>query len=243
MTSPALDVQGIVVGFSGLRALDHVDLTVEVGELRAVIGPNGAGKTTLFNVISGLVKPVAGTISIFGEDVTSVAIHRRVQSGLSRTFQVPQLFNGIGVVENVMIALQENSKSDAVGKDRLKGSALEVLRRYGLEGTGPERPEHLSHGLRRRLEIALTVCQSPRILLLDEPAAGLARDEAAELLDFVRELSADLTMVLIEHDIELVLAVSDRITVLDRGQVIAEGAPAEIRGNAEVRALYLGDTG
>jgi branched-chain amino acid transport system ATP-binding protein len=224
-----------------------VNLTVAPGERRIIIGPNGAGKTTLFNLISGAFPPTAGSIALFGEDITALPAHRRVARGLGRTFQIITLFPNLTVLENVMLALLGRHRARFValrplGAYRdLRDEALGRLRSVGLEGRQAGTARLLSNGEQRRLEILLTLAQKPRLLLLDEPMAGLSPGERQAVLALLGNIERAIPLVMIEHDMDLALDLADRVTVLHYGEVIAEGTPAEIRANSTVQEIYLGE--
>ncbi|MGH8870916.1 MAG: ABC transporter ATP-binding protein [Acidimicrobiia bacterium] len=242
----ALRLEGVAKDFGGLRAVDGVSLSVSPGERRAIIGPNGAGKTTLFNLISGGLRVTSGKISLFGADVTGLAPHRRAALGLGRTYQITNVFPGLSVEENVAMAAQ--------GLLRIKFSVIhrpsdspEVAERTDLAieqvGLGEVRDSPaslLSHGEQRQLELAIALAGRPRILLLDEPAAGLSSAERALMVRLITDLSRDLTLVLIEHDVDLALGLVDRVTCLHYGNVVAEDSPDAIRRNELVQEVYLG---
>ena len=235
---PLLRVVGLRKSFNGFLALGGVDLHVGRGEIRSVIGPNGAGKSTLFNVITGLHRPAAGRVLFEGRDITGLAPHRIVHAGLARAFQIVNLFPGLTVLENVRLACQARG-----GRSRwadLSRRAQAVLEEVGLAGREGAPARDLSHGEQRRLEIGIALGTAPRLLLLDEPMAGLSPAETHAMSDFIGALGRRCTVLLIEHDLDVVMRLSTRITVLHQGEVLAEGTPQEIRGNPEVRATYLG---
>jgi branched-chain amino acid transport system ATP-binding protein len=235
--------------FGGVTAVDGVSLTVGHGERLAVIGPNGAGKTTLFRLIAGETPVSAGRVYLFGRDVTRLAPHRRARLGLARTFQVSNLFAGLTVADNVRLAAQAAHRSrmrfwrpmrDA---DPVVPPTLVTLEQVGLAARARDAVADLSHGERRQLEIAMALVTRPRLLLLDEPAAGLSAGERSRLRGLIERLPADLPMLLIEHDMSLALDVVDRVLCLDNGRPIALGTPDEVRDNPQVRAVYLGRAG
>ncbi len=241
-----LQASGLVKRFGGLLALDHVDLQLRAGELRALIGPNGAGKTTLFNVLSGLFPPDAGTVLLRGQAVTGLAAHRIVARGLSRSFQILTIFRERSVFENIRLAVQARSRArwnlwrPATSFEAINEATRQVVRQIGLEGLEDAPASSLSHGGQRLLEIGIALATEPAVLLLDEPLAGLSPAERERVAGFVKALARAVTVVLIEHDIDRVLALSDRITVLHGGRVIADGPPATIQADPGVRAAYLG---
>jgi branched-chain amino acid transport system ATP-binding protein len=246
VTAAALEVTDLRKVFGGVRAVDGVSLEVRAGERRAIIGPNGAGKTTLFNCLTGAAAPTAGRIALFGRDVTRLAEHRRVALGMGRTYQITNVFPGLTVLENVLLALNGTAPRKWVMHRTLehfaatRDRALDALARVGLPDRAAVTVRHLSHGERRQLELALALAGAPRVLLLDEPAAGLAPGERARLADLLGGVDRAITVVLIEHDMAIALGLADRVTVLHRGQVIVEGTPDAVRRDALVREVYLG---
>ena len=246
MPAAALALHGVSVRFGALRAVDGVSLTLEEGERRAVIGPNGAGKTTLFNAISGAILPSEGRVEIGGRDATRASPQERARRGVGRTFQITNLFPELTVAENMRLALRGRGAAkwffwradtlDAHGREAV-AAALASAR---MEGRDAARVRDLSYGEQRQLELAMALVQRPRLLLLDEPAAGLSPVERGLVAAIVRALPRDLSMVLIEHDMDLALGLVDRVTVMHEGRVLVEAAPAEIRGDARVQEVYLG---
>ncbi|MGX5682871.1 ABC transporter ATP-binding protein [Schumannella luteola] len=242
----ALVIDGATRRFGGLLALSGVSVVLPRGARLAVIGPNGAGKTTLFRVISGEMRVTDGTIRMFGEDVTRVSERGRARRGVARTFQVSNLFPSLTVEENVRIAAQAGSAIPRrfwrrVRPDDVIGDAARaVLHRVGLDRRAADTVADLSHGEQRQLEIAMALVGEPRILLLDEPAAGLSAAERTVLRRILEDLPADLSVLLIEHDMSLALELVDRVLCLDNGVPLAYGTPAEIRANPAVQAVYLG---
>ena len=242
----ALALSGVSKAFGGLRAVDAVDLTVRPGERRALIGPNGAGKTTLFNLISGELPVTSGAIRLFGRDVTGVAVHRRAALGLARTFQITNLFRTLTVLQNCLLAVQalESTKFVMLRPLRryrgLADRAREALSLVGLGERADTEVRHLSHGEQRQLEIALALAGKPRMLLLDEPTAGLSPAESRLMADLLARLDPAITVLMIEHDMDIALELSAQVTVLHYGRVIADGSREEIRADAQVREIYLG---
>jgi branched-chain amino acid transport system ATP-binding protein len=243
-----LETRRLSRDFGALRAVTDVDVRVEVGELRAIIGPNGAGKTTLFHLVSGVIRPTAGEVRFRGEDVTSLSAHARCLRGLSRTFQITSLFPELTVLENVRMAIQLKrggsfrvfgGRTFIAETTRQARTTLEVLR---LEERAEAPASTLPHGEQRLLEIAMALAQEPELLLLDEPTQGLSSEESAATVAVVRRIARErgLTILLVEHDMDVVFNLADRITVLQFGQVIADGTPAEVRANADVQKAYLG---
>ena len=241
-----LDLDNVSVQFDALKAVDGVSLRVKRGERRAIIGPNGAGKTTLFNAVTGVVLPTGGRITFDGHDITRAAPHRRAQRGISRTFQITNLFPSLTVAENMELALRGLSPrkfaffgsgaSTPVERDRA-GRALDIAR---LSSRAGSLVKELSYGEQRQLEMAMALAPAPHLLLLDEPAAGLSPAERAIVTDIIRGLARDITIILIEHDMDLVLSLVDWVTCLNNGAFLAEGAPADIRGNTHIQDVYLG---
>jgi branched-chain amino acid transport system ATP-binding protein len=251
---PLLAVDGIVVRFGGLTAVDEVEVAIPKSEIHGVIGPNGAGKTTFFNALSGLVTVGAGRIVFDGADITAAAPHRRAGLGLRRTFQSVQLIPQLTVLENVLIGLHDRIDENwwrsllslsgrSPAEEAAQEKVVEVLRFLGIEDTLFRRPHQLSFAEQRHVEIARALVSRPRLLMLDEPAAGLSPNEVGGINALLRRLRAewDMTILLVEHVLSLVLDVSDRVTVLDRGRVIARGTPAEVADDAHVKAAYLGE--
>lgn len=247
MTEALLDLKGLTKSFGALTATDGVDLTVLPGEIHALIGPNGAGKSTLIAQVAGGLTPDAGTVTLLGEDVTGWPVARRARLGLGRTFQVSSLALEFSVLRNVMLAVQARESGargfwKPVRKDAgLRTQALGVLDRVGLTARAEAAAGALSHGERRLLEVALALALRPKLLLLDEPMAGLGPEGTKELTDFFQTLKAEAGMLLVEHDMDAVFALADRISVLVYGKVIASGPPEAIRASAAVREAYLGD--
>jgi branched-chain amino acid transport system ATP-binding protein len=241
-----LTLREVVVAFDALRAVDGVSLHVPRGQRRAIIGPNGAGKTTLFNAIAGALLPSSGQILFDGHDITRLPTHRRAQLGISRTFQITNLFQSLTVQDNMMLALRGRGRSKfslfgSPDADRHEASHIAAaLAAAGIAARADTTVSQLSYGEQRQLEIALSLVTTPRLLLLDEPAAGLSPSERAMLADIIRALDRDITVVLIEHDMDLALGLVDQVTCLFEGRVLVEQSPAEIRRNAEVQEVYLG---
>jgi ABC-type branched-subunit amino acid transport system ATPase component len=247
MSAPVLETIGLEKKFGGLTATSNVSLKVEKGARHALIGPNGAGKTTLINLLTGVLRPTAGQIRLDGRDITGVASHRRVKLGIARTFQINQLFADLTPLETVSLAVSERL---GAGKDwwRLVGSrpelldeAAEILESFRLTDVMDERTAILPYGKQRLLEIAVAVASRPRVLLLDEPAAGVPEDERHMILGIVAALPADVSVLLIEHDMELVFQFARRISVLVNGGMFVEGTPEEIARDPRVKEVYLGE--
>jgi len=242
----ALRLEGVSKSFGGLLALDAVELAVRPGERRAIIGPNGAGKTTLFNLISGELPASGGAIHLFGRDVTGLPPHRRAALGLARTFQITNLFPSLTVLDNGLLAAQALTPDKfamfrPLGRfPRLAERARAALAAVGLEQQAASVVENLSHGERRQLEIALALAGRPRVLLLDEPTAGLSPAESQLMADLLRRLDQAMTLLIIEHDMDIALEIAERVTVLHYGRVVADGSRDEVRADPLVREIYLG---
>jgi len=247
VTEALLHVEHVSKRFGGIVASDDITLLVPAGELHAIIGPNGAGKSTLIGQLAGELAPDAGRIAFGGHDITALPTYRRSQLGLARSFQITSLFPDFTVLDNVALAVQAHAGHSfhfwqaARNEDALRAPAHVALARVGLAERSGVLVSRLSHGEHRQLEIAMALATSPRMLLLDEPMAGMGPDESARMVNILRELKRELTILLIEHDMEAVFALADRITVLVYGRTIASGAPEAIRANAEVRQAYLGE--
>lgn len=246
----ALDIQRVSKSFSQLQVLVDVTITVAEGVRHAVIGPNGAGKTTLFNIVCGQLRPSSGRIVAFGRDLTPLPVHRRAEAGIGRTFQRNNLFPHLTVRENVRLAAQVHRRlgrrflSSVERCAALRDEVERALDQVGLSGRQAAVAEDLSYGEQRQLELALALASRPRLLLLDEITAGMSPAETDAIVEFLARLSREVTVLFIEHDMDVVTTLADRITVLHYGQLVAEGTPGEIRENATVRAVYLGsDTG
>ena len=249
MTDALLKAEGLSKRFGGIVATDDLSLTVVRGELHAIIGPNGAGKTTLIAQLSGQLRCDSGRIQFAGEDITALPPHTRSLKGLARSFQITSLFLDLSVLDNVALAVQAHAGHsfhfwrDARMEEGLRQPARAALERAGLSGRADSPAAALSHGEHRQLELAMALAGHPRMLLLDEPMAGLGPEESARMVAMLRALKSEVTILLVEHDMEAVFALADRVTVLVYGRVIASGAPDEIRANAQVREAYLGDAG
>jgi branched-chain amino acid transport system ATP-binding protein len=247
VADPLLRVENLVRRFGGIVATDNVSLDVARGELHAIIGPNGAGKTTLISQLTGQLLPHAGAIYLAGQDITRVPAYRRSALGLARSFQITSLLPDFTAIDNVALAAQAHDGhsfrfwGDARKESGLRATALAALQRVGLVERANTLVSKLSHGEQRELELAVALATKPQVLLLDEPMAGLGITESARMVKLLQELRREVTIVLVEHDMDAVFALADRISVLVYGRVIASGAPSEIRQNDEVKRAYLGE--
>ena len=247
MNEPLLQVENLAKRFEGIVASDDLTLEVARGELHAVIGPNGAGKTTLITQISGELTPDAGCVRFAGTDITALPTYQRSALGLARSFQITSLFLDLSVLDNVALAVQAHTGHsfkfwrNARAEKELREPGRALLARVGLSDRADWPASVLSHGEHRLLELAMALAGSPRLLLLDEPMAGLGPEESTRIVGMLRALKQELTILLVEHDMEAVFALADRITVLVYGRVIASGRPAEIRSSKDVRDAYLGE--
>jgi branched-chain amino acid transport system ATP-binding protein len=244
-----LELSGVTRRYGGVCAVDGVSLTVGRGERHAVIGPNGAGKTTLFKLISRLEPVSEGHISLFGTDVTKMSTHRVARLGLGRTYQVTQVFPQLPVIENVLIAVQGKARGrlgvlrSALGRRELVDKARATLERVGLQDHSELLASQLGHGQQRQLELGLALAGDPQVLLLDEPAAGLSGADRGMIRELVGGLSTDITVLLIEHDMELALGLADRVTCMHNGVPVTTGTPDEIKSDQRVQDIYLGRGG
>ena len=243
---PIVRLRGVGRRFGGVHAVHDVDLDVHPGERRALLGPNGAGKTTLFNVVSGEFPPTSGRVELFGRDVTNMPARKRARLGLTRTFQTSRLFLGLTVEDNLYLAAL-GARGGHLRPVRLAGRdapvrerVRELAERVGLEEQLGTLVGSLSHGEQRQLEVGMARAGDPKIMMLDEPAAGLSRGERVLLTDLLLTLDREITLILIEHDMDVALTVAERVTMMHDGRVIVEGTPAEIRANQQVHDLYLG---
>jgi branched-chain amino acid transport system ATP-binding protein len=244
-----LTVTNLTRRYGAVKALNDVALEVHVGERRAIIGPNGAGKTTLFNLIAGQDLPTAGKVYLFGEDVTTFSPESRVRRGIGRTFQRTELFPNLTPMQSVMLAVQQKAgKAHLLFRSRhaerfFRDRGEHILDKVGLIRWADVPVGALSHGLQRKVEIALAIATEPRLLLLDEPTAGLSPAESSAMQGLLQSLPRHLTLVIIEHDMDVVFTMADRITVLRGGCVFADGSPAEIRSDSRVKGTYFGPRG
>ncbi|HME94004.1 MAG TPA: ABC transporter ATP-binding protein [Methylomirabilota bacterium] len=240
-----LETERLTRSFGSLVAVNGVSLVIRRGELRSIIGPNGAGKTTLFRLISGEMAPSSGRVKFRDADITGLPQHRVCRLGIAKSYQITNIFPHLTVLENVRVAVQGYARSFNFWSraDRIAGCrerAVEILETVGLARRTERLAAHLSHGEKRHLEIGITLASEPVLLLLDEPTAGMSPEETDETMVLIRELARARTVVLVEHKMKLVMGVSDRVTVLHQGQVLADGSPDEIRNNALVQETYLG---
>ena len=245
MPEPLLRTEGLSRSFGSLLAVDRVDMTISTGELRSIIGPNGAGKTTFFRLISGEMSPSAGRVWFKGCDITGLRQHAVARLGITKSYQITNVFPHLTVHENVRVAAQGwrralNFWARADALTAVAARAYDLLATVGLSAKASLLAAHLSHGEKRHLEIGIALASDPELLLLDEPTAGMSPEETEETIRLIRQLATARTVVLVEHKMKLVMRISDRITVLHQGQVLADGTPAEIRANERVQQTYLG---
>ena len=232
-----LSTRGLSRQFGGLRAVENVDFDLPEGQVRALIGPNGAGKTTYVGMLSGRIPASAGTVTFRGQDVTNMPAHQRIRAGMAYTFQITSVYGRLPVHENVALALRWRTEGDE--KETAK-RVTDALDRVGIADRANQLAGDLSYGHQRLLEIAMGISQQPRLLILDEPTQGLADSEIEDFIKLIRGLAGEMTILLIEHNIHVVMQTADAITVLNGGQILAEGTPKEIHENAVVQAAYLG---
>ena len=242
-----LEVRGLAKRFGALQASDGIDLEIREGETHAVIGPNGAGKTTLIAQLAGGIRPDAGTVRFAGEDITALPAHARARRGLARSFQITSIYPEFSALRNVMLAVQARAGHSfrfwkaMSGDEALRAPALALLDEVGLASRAEIQAASLAHGEQRALEIAMALATQPRLLLLDEPVAGMGAEETQRMVAFLSTLKGGKTMLLVEHDMDAVFSLADRVSVLVYGRIIATGTPPEIRANPEVRRAYLGE--
>jgi branched-chain amino acid transport system ATP-binding protein len=242
----ALAIRDVSRNFGGVQALSNISFEVAPGERRLIIGPNGAGKTTLFNLLSGTVAVSDGQVMLFGRDITNLPPYERTRMGLARTFQITNLFPRLTVLENVLLALQAADKSAFFMLARMRAnrplfqSAEALLQEWDLTAIAGRAAREISYGEQRQIDLILAMAVRPKVLLLDEPTAGLSAGEVVRVVGMVRSLPKDMTILMIEHDMDVAFALADRITVLHQGRLIAEGGVAEIRNDPHVSAIYLG---
>jgi branched-chain amino acid transport system ATP-binding protein len=243
-TAPMLRTEGLTKRFGGLTAVNNVNLTIPRGEIRAIIGPNGAGKSTFFNCVTGVLRPSAGRIYVNGEDLAGLPPHRISHKGIARSYQITNILPGATVLENARIAAQSRHHSWSLFRHHQSYRDLLELARTALGSVGlgekeSELAANLSHGEQRNLEIAIALATEPELLCLDEPTAGMSVSETHATAELVRRIASNLTILIVEHDMEVVMGLADRITVFHYGEVLAEGTPAEIQANARVQEVYL----
>jgi branched-chain amino acid transport system ATP-binding protein len=238
-------VRGLAKSFGALRAVSDLDFEVRQGQVTSIIGPNGAGKSTVFNLIAGTIRPDAGRVELDGRDVTALAPHAIAQLGLARSFQISNLFFGLTALENVRLACQARAPRTRflarIDRDRaLADRARAILAEFGIADLADEPAANLSHGDQRRLEIAVCMASQPRVLLLDEPTQGMSPAETLAVDALIKSLAGRVSVLMIEHDVDLVMNISDHVIVMHQGQKLFEGPPAEVRNSSAVRAAYLG---
>ena len=243
-TTGVLRTDGLTVRFGGLTALNNVSVSVPRGQIRAVIGPNGAGKSTFFNCLTGVIRPTAGRILFDDEDITGLPPYLISRKGLARSYQITNIMPGASVLENVRIAAQSRRHNWSLLRHHraytdILDRARQVLASVGLEDKAEELAANLSHGEQRTLEIAIALATEPKVLCLDEPTAGMSLAETHQTVDLIRQIAVNLTILIVEHDMEVVMGLASEITVLHYGEVLAEGSPAEIQANARVQEVYL----
>ncbi len=245
-SAACLKVEGLARHFGGLVAVRNVDLAVENGERRGVIGPNGAGKTTFFNMIAGELAPTHGRVYLYGKDITRLPTHQRTHLGMARTFQITNLFPNLSVMDNVLLAAQALEKSKFSMLRTIKSyrhihqKAETMMKRLNLWDLQDDLVKNLSHGDQRQIEIALALVENPKLLLLDEPTAGLSPAESADVVSLLKELDPEMTMLIIEHDMDVAFELVDKLMVMHEGEVIADGPKEEVRANQTVQEIYLG---
>jgi branched-chain amino acid transport system ATP-binding protein len=243
-TVPVLRTEGLTIRFGGLTALNNVNLDVRRGEIRAVIGPNGAGKSTFFNCVTGVLRPTSGRILLNGNDITGQPPNQISRSGIARSYQITNILPNATALENIRIAAQSRKHGWNMFRHYTQfrdiiDKAEAVLASVGLAGKADELASNLSHGEQRNLEIGIALATEPQLLCLDEPTAGMSASETQDIMQLVRKIAKDLTVLIVEHDMPLVMELADRITVLHYGQVLADGPPAEIQNNPRVQEVYL----
>lgn len=245
-TDVLLETQGLSKAFGGLLAVNRVDFSLRQGELRAIIGPNGAGKTTFFNLISGLLHPTAGRILFRQEEITGLPAHRVARRGIARTLQITSIFAGMTVLENLWMAAQRrrrffNPLLPASRMADVRDRVEEVLALLGLGDLADELAANLSYGHQRLVEIGIAISTDPQLLLLDEPTSGLSGKESGEVAALVKDLKRLCTIILVEHKMDVVMGIADRVTVFAEGRILADGSPEEISNNRSVQEIYLGE--
>ncbi|MVA99002.1 ATP-binding cassette domain-containing protein [Nitratireductor sp. CAU 1489] len=247
MSAQAVDVDNVVMQFGGLRAVDGVSLRVGVGERRVLLGPNGAGKTTLFNMIGGQLQPTSGAVRLFGQDVSRQNPYRRAHDGLARTFQITSLFPDMTVGENLHLAVRALSASrfgmirPASQYPRIAERVADVLAEWRFPAGADTLVSNLSYGDQRKLELAMAVANRPRILLLDEPTSGLSATETESVVGLIKGLPEDVTVIVVEHDMDVAFAVADLFTILHNGRLVTTGTAAEVQANEDIQRIYFGE--
>lgn len=244
--TPILEARGLTMRFGKFVALNDVSVTFQPGELTAIIGPNGAGKSTFFNLLSGVCPPTTGSVRFNGRDITGLAQHQFARIGIAKSFQITNVFKKLSAHENVRVAAQMRSTRFELLRPRAHLAALieqadALLDRVGLAAVRGKTAADLAHGQQRALEIAMALASEPTLLLMDEPTAGMSPEETGVMMGLIRTLSAERTIILVEHKMKLVMGLCDRLIVLHHGEFLAEGTPEQIRSNAEVRRVYLGE--
>lgn len=244
MSRKLLEVKGLSKAFLGIKANDDVQLSIHAGEVHGLIGPNGAGKTTAISLLSGELRPDSGQVFMDGKDITNLSAWRRIHMGLARSYQISRIFPDMTLLQNVQISLQiahgHSFRFVAPAFGSHGDEALAMLAKLGLEDRAHDLASSLAHGLRRELELAVILARKPRMLLLDEPMAGMGKTESIRITQLLEQLRGQVTMLLVEHDMDVVFQLADRISVLVQGHVVATGTPEDIAKNPQVRAAYLG---
>jgi branched-chain amino acid transport system ATP-binding protein len=245
MNAPILEVEGISQRFGNFQALNNINVAFPQGKLTAIIGPNGAGKSTFFNVVSGAFAPTSGRVRFNGEDITGLAQHEYARIGIAKSFQITNVFKHLSAHENVRVAAQMRVSRFALLKSRdslneLIDHADHLLARVGLTTARDKPAAELAHGQQRALEVAMALACEPKLLLMDEPTAGMSPEETTVMMDLITSLATERTVILVEHKMKLVMGICERLIVLHHGELLAEGSPDEIRGNSEVKRVYLG---
>jgi branched-chain amino acid transport system ATP-binding protein len=245
MNAPILEVEGISQRFGNFQALNNINVAFPQGKLTAIIGPNGAGKSTFFNVVSGAFAPTSGRVRFNGEDITGLAQHEYARIGIAKSFQITNVFKHLSAHENVRVAAQMRVSRFALLKSRdslneLIDHADDLLARVGLTTARDKPAAELAHGQQRALEVAMALACEPKLLLMDEPTAGMSPEETTVMMDLITSLASERTVILVEHKMKLVMGICERLIVLHHGELLAEGSPDEIRGNSEVKRVYLG---
>lgn len=239
-----LHTTDLIRHFDGIKAVDGVNFSIKEGEIRGIIGPNGAGKSTFVSLLSGRIPPTSGSVTFLGEDVTHVSAHKRVRKGIAYTFQITNIYTTMTVLENICVAAQNRLRPSFFGngasEKQIEAAAIEAAKAVGLGDRLDEIAGILAYGHQRLLEVAMGLALQPKLLILDEPTQGLSDSEIANFKDVVRKVNQSATVLIIEHNMDVVMELADQITVLDQGRILAQGTPAEIKGNASVQASYLG---